>query len=144
MEHPSEALVEVLHVGTVGFPGVTAAFQKVGLGNSAPHRCNQVCTKLVGSVGLVTVTNPVAVHLKDLDRGDVWVFNQVVELQVGAEGGLLGVEGGGTAVGDVATAHGCLCSAEITEERISVGGWYMAQEPGDCGEYLERKSSRKG
>ena len=90
------------------------------------------------------MTNPVAVHLKDLDRGDVWVFNQVVELQVGAEGGLLGVEGGGTAVGDVATAHGCLCSAEITEESISVGGWYMAQEPGDCGEYLERKSSGKG
>ena len=84
----------------------------------------------------MNVTKPVAVHPKGLGRGEVPVFNQVVELQVGAEGGPLFVEGDGPAVGDVSSIHGCLHSTEITEERTSVGGWYMVQEPGDCGEYL--------
>ena len=70
----------------------------------------------------MTVTNMVAVHLKDLDRGEVRVFKHVVELHVGAEGGPLGVEGDGLAVGYVADVHGRLRSAEITEERTSVGG----------------------
>ena len=54
--------------------------------------------------------NPVAVHLKDLGRGEFRVFKQVVELQVGTESVSLGVEGDGPAVGYVAVAHGCLCS----------------------------------
>ena len=88
----------------------------------------------------MTVTKPVDVHLKDIDIWEVRVF----KLQVGTEGGPLGVEGDGPDVGDVAAAHGCLRSAGITEERTSVGGWHMVQETGDCGKYLERKSSRKG
>ena len=56
------------------------------------------------------MTNPVEVHLKDFQ-----VFKQVVNLQVGAEGGPLGVEGNSLAVGDVASMHGCLCIMEITE-----------------------------
>ena len=90
------------------------------------------------------MTNPVAVHLKDLDRGGIRVFYQVVKLKVGAECGPLGVEGDGLDAGDVAAAHCCLRSTDITEERTSVGGWYMVQEPGDCGEYLEQNSSMKG
>ena len=58
----------------------------------------------------MTVENPVAVHLKDLGRGEFRVFKQVVELQVGTESVSLGVEGDGPAVGYVAVAHGCLCS----------------------------------
>ena len=48
------------------------------------------------------------------------------------------------AVVDGAVAHACLRSANIPEERTSVGGWHMIQEPVDCGNYLERNSSRKG
>ena len=40
MKHPGEALVEVLHVGSVGFSGVPTVSKKVGLGDSAPCRCN--------------------------------------------------------------------------------------------------------
>ena len=85
------------------------------------------------------MTNPVAVHLKDVDIGQVRVFKHVVELQVGAEGGPLGVEGNGLAVGYVASTHGCLRSTEITNENTSVGGCHMVQEPGDCGENLEQR-----
>ena len=61
----------------------------------------------------------------------------MVNLQVGTEGGPLGVEGDGTAVGDIDAAHGCLRSAEVTEERTSVSMWYIVQEPENYGEYLE-------
>ena len=73
--------------------------------------------------------NPVAVHLKDIDRGEVRVLKKVVELQVGAEGGPLGVEGDDLDIGDVAVMHGCLCSADITEERTYLGGWHVVEEP---------------
>ena len=65
-------------------------------------------------------------------------------MQVGAEGGPLGVEGDGQAVGDVASMHGCLRSTEITKERTYLGGWHMVQKPGYCGGYLEQNISRKG
>ena len=90
------------------------------------------------------MTNMVVVHLKDIDRGEVRFLKKVVGMQVGTEGGPLGVEGDGLDVRYVAAAHGCLRSAEIIEERTSVGGWHMFQEPGDCVEYLEQKSSGKG
>ena len=83
----------------------------------------------------MTVMNPVSIQLEDLDRGEDLVFKQVVELQVSAEVGPLGVEGDGPAVGDLAAASGCLYSTEITAESISVGGYHMVQEPGCCGEY---------
>ena len=69
VKHPGQMLVKVLHSETMGFYGIAEAFQKVGLDDSMPRRCNQVCLKSVGSGGLVTVTNPVAVHLEDLYRG---------------------------------------------------------------------------
>ena len=76
----------------------------------------------------------VAIHLKDIDRIEVQVLNQVVEMQVGAEGGPLGVEGDGPAFGDVAAAHGCLRSAEITEETILEVRCQACPIPGDCWE----------
>ena len=89
------------------------------------------------------MTNLVAVHLEYIEMWEVWVFKKVVDLQVGGEGGPLGVEGDGPVVGDFAAAHGCLRSVEITEERTYVGGWHMVQESGECEEYLKRNSSRK-
>ena len=68
----------------------------------------------------------------------------MVDLQVGAEGGPLGVEGDCTAVGYVAAAYGCVRSTDITDERTLVGGWNMFQEPGDRGEYFEQTRARKG
>ena len=44
--------------------------------------------------------NPVELNLQDIYIGDIWVLKQVVELQVGAEGVPLGLEGDGTTVGD--------------------------------------------
>ena len=54
-KHPGEALVKVLHVGAVGFSGVGMDFQKVGLGDSAPRRCNRVRLESVGFGVVVTV-----------------------------------------------------------------------------------------
>ena len=79
-KHPGEALVEVVHVEAVGFPRFTTAFQKVGIGDSTPRKCNRFRLESVGLGGVVTVLNPMAVHLKDLERGEVQVFNQVVDL----------------------------------------------------------------
>ena len=92
----------------------------------------------------MTVTIPVVVHMRDLDRGEYQVFKQVVKLHIGAEGGPLGVEGDGPAIGDVVAAHDCLRSAEITEEMTALCGRHMFQEFGDSGEYLKQKSSMKG
>ena len=83
-KHPGYALFEFLRVGAVEFPGVTKAFLKVGLGDSAPRHCKQVRLESVVLGGVVTVTIPVAVRLKDINRGNVRVFKKVVELQVGA------------------------------------------------------------
>ena len=89
------------------------------------------------------MTDPVYIHLKNINRDEDIVLKQVVDLQVGADGGPLGVEDEGLDVGDVADAYRCLSNAEITDERISVGGRHMVQGPGYCGEYYERKRARK-
>ena len=69
---------------TVSFFGVASAFQKVGLGNSIPRCCNRFRLESVWLVEVVTGTNPVAVHLKDINRGEVRVLIKLVKLQVGA------------------------------------------------------------
>ena len=77
-KHPGEALVKFLRLGAVGFSGVAAAFQKVGFSDSASHRCNQFHLEPVRLGGVVTMANLVDVHLKDIERREVWVFKQVV------------------------------------------------------------------
>ena len=89
------------------------------------------------------MTDPVSIHLKDLDRGQGWVRQEVVHTDLGAEGRPVGVEGLGAAGSDVATANGCLRRAEITEERSAEGGWHICHEPGNWGEYLEWKRERR-
>ena len=39
----------------------------MGLRDSTPRRCNRVCLESIGLGRVVTVTNPVDVHLKDID-----------------------------------------------------------------------------
>ena len=90
------------------------------------------------------MTIPGAVHLKYLDRGEFWVPKKAFNLQVSTEVSQLGIEGDSPYVGDDAAVHGCLHSTDITEERTSVGGGHMVQEPRYCEEYYEQKSSRKG
>ena len=75
----------------------------------------------------MNLMNPVSIHLKDLDRGEFWFFKQVIDLQVGVEGGTLGVESDSSDVKYVAAAHGCLLSAEVTEKKTYVGGCNMVQ-----------------
>ena len=49
--------------------------------------------------------DPVSVHLKDLDSGEIRVLEQVVHLEVGAEGGPLAIQGNSVAVGDVTASY---------------------------------------
>ena len=107
-KHPGQTLFGILCMRTAWFSGVATAFQKVDLGDSIPRRCNRVFLESVGSVVVVTVKNLVVVHLSDLDRGDIQVLKQVVELHSGTEGSTQVVEGVGMAVGDVAAANGYL------------------------------------
>ena len=71
------------------------AFQKVGLCNSSPRRCNRVRPDTI-KARVVSVTDPVSIHLKDLDGWESMVVQLVVDLQVGAERGPLGVESRGS------------------------------------------------
>ena len=56
----------------------------------------------------------------------------MIDLQFGAEALALVIQGNGALIRDVATAHVCLCKAEITYETISVGGRHSFQDPSDC------------
>ena len=56
-------------MGTSGFSRIVAALQKVGFGNSTPHRCNRIRPEELGSIGVVTVTDPVSIHLKNIGIG---------------------------------------------------------------------------
>ena len=59
-----------------------SSLQKVGLCDSSPRHCNRFRTENVGSGVDATITNPVFVHLKDLDSGEIRVLEQVVDLMV--------------------------------------------------------------
>ena len=67
----------------------------MGLGNSSPRCCNRVHpdTRLFG---VVSIVNPVSIHLKDFDVREIIILQAVVDLEVGAEVGPLVVEGAGT------------------------------------------------
>ena len=62
-----------------------------------------------------TVKDPVSVHLKNIDSWYIRVLEQVAQLEVGTEGGLLDAQGDGAAVGDVVALYGRLQKAEIME-----------------------------
>ena len=93
--------------------------------------------------GVVSVTNPVSIHLKQFNYWSVRVWKPLVDLEVGVEGGPLLVEVGGTSVGNVTSPDCCLRRAEIKDEIAALGGWQDVQEEGDCsGWYLLEKRGR--
>ena len=55
-------------------------------------------------------------------------------MELGAEGGPLGVEFIGAGIGNVTSSDGSLRSAEMTDEITAEGGWHCVQELGDCEE----------
>ena len=57
----------------------------MGLGNSSPRCCNRVHpdTRLFG---VVSIVNPVSIHLKDFDCRDFMVLKHMVDLHISAEG----------------------------------------------------------
>ena len=55
-------------------------------------------------------------------------------MELGAEGGPLGVEFVGAGIGYVTSSDGSLRSAEMTDEITAEGGWHCVQELGDCKE----------
>ena len=83
----------------------------MGLGDSTPRRCNRFSPKELGSRGVVIVTDLVSIHLNDLDRGENLVLKQMINLQVGVEGGPIGVESDSPTIGNVDVACSCLCSS---------------------------------
>ena len=76
-------------MGTLGFSRIVRDLQKVGLIDSTPRRCNRVRLEELVSEVVVTVTDHVYIHLKDIDRGDDIFFKQVFDLQVRPGGGPL-------------------------------------------------------
>ena len=88
-------------------------------------------------LGVVSVTNPVSIHLKEFDGWCLRVWKPVVNLEVGAEGCPLLVEVVGARVGNMTPSDRCPRIAEITDEVTSLGGRQVVQEEGDCwGLYL--------
>ena len=67
----------------------------------------------------------------------------VVHMELGAEGGPLGVEFIGAGIGNVTSSDGSLRSAEMTDEITVEGGWHGIQELGDCGEWYIREKRSK-
>ena len=57
----------------------------MGLGNNSPRRCNRVHPDTI-LFRVVSVTDPVSIHLKDFDGRERIVLQVVVDLEVGAEG----------------------------------------------------------
>ena len=143
-EHAEEAFIQVGASGSKRFPGVGESFQKVDLGNSAPRRCNRVSPD-VAFLGVMSVSDPMSIHLKDFNVRKSRGSQAVVDLQVGAVGHPLGVKCGCAGGGDVTATNGCLRSAEITDEITAGGGWQSLQECADCvgAEYLRSKKGRK-
>ena len=52
--------------------------------NRVPHRCNLVSLDIILS-RLVSVMDPVSIHLKEFDDWDLIVLNHVVEVEIRAE-----------------------------------------------------------
>ena len=87
------------------------------------------------------MTDPVSMHLKELDDWEARGLQAMVDLQVGAERRPVSVEGAGTGVGNVAASDGCLRSAEMIDEIMAMGGWHTFHEQSDWrGEYLREKN----
>ena len=74
----------------------------------SPRHCNRVRPENRVSGLEATVIDLVSVHLKDLDSGDIRVLDQVVQMEVGAEGEPMSIEGGYAAVGYMKSSYGCL------------------------------------
>ena len=83
-QHAREALVELLTGEAFGFARVVKALQKVDLGDSPPRRCNRVRPESV-FFGVVTVSGPVSIHLKEFDVCELRGLQLVVHMELGAE-----------------------------------------------------------
>ena len=73
--------VKVPGGGAARFSGVGTAFQNIGRGNNAPCWRNRVQT-YTNFLGIVTVTDPVAIHLKYIDQQEVKVIEEVVDAEI--------------------------------------------------------------
>ena len=73
-------------------------------------------------------------HLKDIDHWVVKVIEEIADTEVGAEGPPVYIIGDGALVWHITAADVSLCSAQITEETIAVGGSQTIQEPTDWGD----------
>ena len=109
------------------------SLQKVSICDIPPHCYNQVRLEERGSGVEATVTEPVSVHLKDLDIGYIRVLKQVVHMEVGVEGIPPAIQGNGEAVVDLTALYGCLQRADMPNKRTYMGGWHICHKPGDCG-----------
>ena len=73
--------VKVPRGGAESFLEVGTAFHNVGWGNNVPYRRNRVPTE-TNLLGVVTLTYPADVHLKDIDQQEVKVVEEVVAAKI--------------------------------------------------------------
>ena len=94
----------------------------MGLGKSSPYQCNRVYPDTI-FVGLVSVTDPMSIHLNDSDGRDSMVLKPVVDLEVGAEVYILVVEGRCASIGNMTISGCCPHRSEITDKVTSLCKW---------------------
>ena len=70
----------------------------------------------------MTVTDPVAIHLKYIDQKEVKVIEEVVDANIGAEGTAIVVIGDCRIIRDIDVLDILLRNMDITKEIDSLGG----------------------
>ena len=78
------------------------------------------------------MTNPVSIHLKEIDGWCVRVWKPVVDLEVGTGGYPSLGEVAGARVGNLIPSDRCPHSAEITDKVTSFDWRQVVHEEGDC------------
>ena len=104
----ADAQVKVSGGGAAWFLGDRVSIQKVDCGDRSPHRRHRVCTDLRELIP-VSVTDPVAIHLKDLCHWEGMIINPILDLQRGAEFSKMVIEISRVGVSHVASPNILLC-----------------------------------
>ena len=156
LELPCDALVEAgvcLDVGR--FFGAGQTIQEVGRYNCPPCLKNRFFLKLVHlALGVLGVSNSVAVDLKELNTRDGWILESRIDQQGGTGVGSLPVQPLLSRILSSDGSHGLLRSVDITQESSSGGRREICHKPCDwrwttdmrviksvSDEYIERKAS---
>ena len=93
---------------------VGTAFQKIGRGDSAICRRNHVQPD-TGFLGVVTMKDPVDIHLKDINQWEVKFIEEVINANNGAEVTPIVILRNCPLIGDISISERRLRKTEITD-----------------------------